>query len=301
MHKADVCFHCIVFLIQESLGDSTNLFLARKARIVGGSDAMRGEFAYQGLLLFDEGESDSLCGCSVLNSKWAITAAHCTFNAVASELRVYLGRVALINLTENFDIYAVRRIHQHELFNATDLGVQNDISLLEIDGEISFNRYVAPIALPNEEEKPQPGQTCFVTGWGELMENGTLARVLQKAKVPVLNNSYCEGLYRAQNYETGFGELCAGLPRGGIDACFGDSGGPLACTTPSGTLALQGIVSFGKGCGRPGEPSVYTRVSFYLDWIKKTMDSNATDAIRTNRNHHLFFLIAVVMAFNTVI
>ena len=52
----------------------------------------------------------------------------------------------------------------------------------------------------------------------------------------------------------------------------GDSGGPL--TTPdfdTGLATLTGITSFGKtGCDT-NSASVYTRVSYYLDWIKERM------------------------------
>ncbi|XP_055472602.1 granzyme C-like isoform X3 [Psammomys obesus] len=44
----------------------------------------------------------------------------------------------------------------------------------------------------------------------------------------------------------------------------GDSGGPLVCNK-----VAAGIVSYGKGDGSP--PRVYTRVSSFLSWIKKTM------------------------------
>ena len=48
-------------------------------RIVGGSPAAVGEFPYQ---CFMEGMkpdgSQRSCGCSLLNSNWAVTAAHCT-------------------------------------------------------------------------------------------------------------------------------------------------------------------------------------------------------------------------------
>ena len=48
-------------------------------RIVGGTDASTGEFPYQGY--FEAIRLDGYtysCGCSLLSSKWAVTAAHCT-------------------------------------------------------------------------------------------------------------------------------------------------------------------------------------------------------------------------------
>ena len=50
----------------------------------------------------------------------------------------------------------------------------------------------------------------------------------------------------------------------GHDACTGDSGGPLGDRT-----TVYGIVSFGKGCGEPNVPGVYTRISAYRTWIRE--------------------------------
>lgn len=49
----------------------------------------------------------------------------------------------------------------------------------------------------------------------------------------------------------------------------GDSGGPLNCQAENGSWEVRGIVSFGSGlgCNTYKKPTVFTRVSAYIDWI----------------------------------
>lgn len=64
--------------------------------------------------------------------------------------------------------------------------------------------------------------------------------------------------------------LCAGELSGGKDTCQGDSGGPLQIVLkkPYCMYSLIGITSFGKFCGFPNSPAIYTRVSQYVNWIE---------------------------------
>lgn len=66
-------------------------------------------------------------------------------------------------------------------------------------------------------------------------------------------------------------QICAGVPEGGKDSCQGDSGGPLVVRDETGTggWIQVGVVSTGFGCGVPGRPGIYTRVSAYADWLKQ--------------------------------
>jgi len=44
-----------------------------------------------------------------------------------------------------------------------------------------------------------------------------------------------------------------------------------------------GVVSFGKGCGLADQPGIYTRLSFYYDWIQSNLnETNPTTDISTS-------------------
>jgi secreted trypsin-like serine protease len=53
-------------------------------------------------------------------------------------------------------------------------------------------------------------------------------------------------------------------------ACRGDSGGPLLATFGT-TSVLLGVVSFGAIDCNASNPTAYTRVSAYLDWIDEAV------------------------------
>ena len=70
-------------------------------------------------------------------------------------------------------------------------------------------------------------------------------------------------------------QLCAGgYPKPGKTLCSGDSGGPPQCVGSDGLWYQYGTLSYGGGCGEANVPDTFTRVSYYIDWIEKTITSN---------------------------
>ena len=62
--------------------------------------------------------------------------------------------------------------------------------------------------------------------------------------------------------------MCAATP-GVVDACVGDSGGPLDCwDRKRERQTIAGVVSFGKNCASETYAGVYTNVPFYATWIR---------------------------------
>ena len=59
----------------------------RTSRIVGGVETEVSEYPWQAGLV-DKGSSSIWCGGSLLNSKWVLTAAHCTDTVTANQIQV---------------------------------------------------------------------------------------------------------------------------------------------------------------------------------------------------------------------
>ena len=72
---------------------------------------------------------------------------------------------------------------------------------------------------------------------------------LRAASVPLMSQARCRALYANSSQGILASMVCAGYRDGGVDACKGDSGGPLACYI-DGKYQLIGVISWGFGCGK---------------------------------------------------
>lgn len=132
-----------------------------------------------------------------------------------------------------------------------------------------------PACLPRRPATP--GRRCTVVGWGKRHANDlTGSRRLREARLPLVPRAKCLRSYR--RYTITDNMFCAGWRAGGQDTCAGDSGGGLVCpslktstgSTPT-RYTVQGITSFGDGCGKRGKYGIYVNVHNYIDWIKYIM------------------------------
>lgn len=133
---------------------------------------------------------------------------------------------------------------------------------------------IMPICLPLTEELQRNGETMEsfkVTGWGGN-ENGETSPVPKEATLNYVNHTECK--FSHDNLVSH--HLCAGNEEG-VDACPGDSGGPLMQVGYVNELqrfVQYGIVSFGKASCAIGEPAVFTKVTDFLRWIATTMGAH---------------------------
>ncbi|XP_028290327.1 suppressor of tumorigenicity 14 protein isoform X1 [Gouania willdenowi] len=238
----------------------------KRTKVVGGSDATVGSWPWQVSLQMDR--YGHVCGATLVANRWLISAAHCFQDSDAVKYsdtrawRAYMGMRVMTVGNQGTASRLIRRIFLHPQYD--QFTSDYDIALLELNAPVFFNDLVQPVCVPASTHTFSTGTSCYVTGWGVLMEDGELASRLQEAPVKIINRNTCNKLYDDAVTPR---MLCAGNLQGGVDACQGDSGGPLVCLERGRRWFLAGIVSWGEGCARLNRPGVYTQVVKFSDWI----------------------------------
>lgn len=115
-------------------------------RIVGGEDAEEGQFPYQ-VAIRDRFEHNHVCGGAILNSRFIVTAGHCTMDKYRDPKQIVIV-AGVIGLDANGTAYDVQAVTPHPKFRISDYF--NDISLLRTVQSIVFTELVQPISLPTQ-------------------------------------------------------------------------------------------------------------------------------------------------------
>ncbi|KAJ6660574.1 hypothetical protein lerEdw1_017571 [Lerista edwardsae] len=229
-------------------------------RITGGNIAGEGEWPWQASL---QNNGIHRCGATLISNEWLVTAAHC-FRGVR-ELRSWTASFGS-RLTPPTDKRNLRQIIIHEHYAESIMDHEFDIAVVQLSSPVQYTSAVHRVCLPEATHIFPDNTTCYVTGWGALRDDGPSVLELRQTKVEIISNNICN---RREVYNGAItpGMLCAGYLEGGSDACQGDSGGPLVTPDPREIWYLVGIVSWGDECAKPNKPGVYTRVTYYRDWI----------------------------------
>ncbi|XP_071446908.1 uncharacterized protein [Hetaerina americana] len=271
------------FGVVQGNGHHLSNSLEAQPRVTGGKEFQMGPIPWQASLRVRTGPGKSVhwCGAVVLSPLLALTAGHCIqdYSKEAYVLRVGDFDAKLDEGTEQE--VAIEEVYLHEDFNKGAY-LNNDIALLKLKAPpgIRFGDQVHGVCLPSAEDVggsdwgASTTRKCVISGWGSVGNSAGFSRTLRSAVIQLLSQSVCRAAHVYGEQAIGDGMGCAGsLNEGGADACQGDSGGPLVCFDEDNKPTLQGITSWGQGCGRANKPGVYSRISFYRKWIDQKIQA----------------------------
>lgn len=259
--------------------------------VYGGADAPEGAYPFVVHIFIGEPHDGIVCGGTLVAPTIVLTAGHCvpsfaddalgsnpfTGGESIGDYRALLGRAELAGCTvahcPGGEIIPIAAAHRHPdyaellLVPLGAVAASNDVAILELEHPAS----VAParVATSDDLDLYPPGTLARVIGWG-CTPDVCFPSHLQQVDVPVWSDEACQASAQYTLMVHPATEVCAGAD--GLDACGGDSGGPLF-VRDGDEVVVVGVVSYGAAfgteggeptlvpCGDPERPGVYAEVA----------------------------------------
>ncbi|WP_455630240.1 serine protease [Parabacteroides sp.] len=224
--------------------------LHAQQKVIGGSAVDISQRPYQAAIFIN---GQFTAGGVIINNQWILTAAHVLYGKSGSTITVSTGYT---NLNNDPSRSAVSNWYIHPSYVYSNDPAPYDIALIKLASPLTFGTTRRPINL-SKSTSYSTGTTATVSGWGarsQSLPNIASTNQLYKTTgtISSCSNNYIE------------------LKKSTTSAYRGDSGGPLTISNTEDLLI--GIVCGGKTSDPSAEPSIYTNVGTYHNWIASYAD-----------------------------
>ncbi|XP_060656158.1 serine protease 1-like [Drosophila nasuta] len=223
-------------------------------RIYNGEDAQKGQFPYiVSLSISLSDDNGALCGGSIIDHTWILTAAHCTHKA--KSIKIFYGSTKVAQGEFSHEVNT-DNIIEHEHYD--DDTLENDLALIRTP-HVDYSELVNKVSLADRDNDYE-GAWAVASGWGETYDNSATPENLQFADLQIKSKKDCWDAIGRESDNI----LCVSTSEGKTIGS-GDSGGPLVTHDDP---KLVGVSSFSLEADEI-LPAGFSRVSANLDWIRE--------------------------------
>ncbi|KFD57546.1 hypothetical protein M513_01649 [Trichuris suis] len=244
-------------------------------RISNGIEARTHSHPWQALILIKDPQTIGLCGGSLIHWKHEnasdviLTAAHCLIDWVRyhkekttwQKMKQFFNRVFKRRQRPPFTNldYLIVYLGLHDINRPTSVLQRlrasamaaaefdvpkktDDIALIKLEKEVTYNVAIQGVCLPAENEGlPPPESPCLVAGWGRLQMDNIKSPFSiifgVNARTYIIDGKVNNPFFQQDLM------ICTGSKVKDTGARKGDSGGPLVCLKDN-TFVVYGVVSF---------------------------------------------------------
>ncbi|KAK7022742.1 hypothetical protein SK128_021285 [Halocaridina rubra] len=232
------------------------------------------EFPWMAALVMT-GASQPFCGASIIYENFFLTSGSCIqrikHNKYNYEVLVGAQNLSLVGKMEVR--HDIKKVFLHDKYKSGVAHSDYNIGLVQVKTPVDFSqKEVRPVCLPRDSYLEDEEQVALLTGWGTKAGSPD---VLKKVETTILDRNACEDLYNNTGVSLKASWLCATQVNNATSICDDDTGGPLVTRREDGRYEQVGVAIFGEGCNSNQTtypPTVYSNVSRFMEWIKRTVD-----------------------------
>ena len=133
-----------------------------------------------------------ICGGSVINKNFVLSAAHCFESFQQSDMKCVFGTSDLSYSTPERQEIEIEEIIKHPKYKKGTS--YYDMALIKLTQDLEFSDSISPICIPElatQDANHRAHDATTLTGWGATESKGQSSSILRQGQLTIFDTEYC--------------------------------------------------------------------------------------------------------------